>query len=77
MLRVFNCAPRLKLSYWFERLIFSKSYLQAKYCKQGHGLAYSHGYNPENGHYECPDCGATDLDDLIVNYKTYPWYNFR
>ena len=71
--------PRLspnKILLFFEKLFFSREYLQAKYCKRSHGLAYVPGYTASNGWFECPECGTDDLHGLEVDYDEYPWWSF-
>lgn len=78
-MNMYNAAPRplpKSLRFWLERWFRSQSYMERKYCKTGHNLVYVPGYTPSNGWYECPECGATDLDKLKINYDKYRWYNF-
>jgi hypothetical protein len=76
---IFNATPRVKISplrLWLEKCFFGRKFLQDKYCKDGHGLVYRAGYTWTNGCFECPECGATDLDELKVDYERYKIYDF-
>jgi hypothetical protein len=75
----YNCKPRRVRAWWWERLLIVlsgspkvKSFFKKKYCKDGHGLG-----KVQNWFYECPDCGATDLDELVVDYDTANGMYFR
>jgi hypothetical protein len=60
-----------------EKCFFGREYMQDKYCKLEHKIGYVPGHTASNGHYQCANCGLTDLEGLKVNYEKYPWYEFH